>query len=68
VVAGDYFQEFVVRCPIAPADVNRRLLERGIIGGYDVSNRIERGLLLCVSELHTRAEIDGLIDGLREIG
>ncbi len=59
-----FFQEFVVRCQIAPAEVNRRLLERDIIGGLDVSDRIERGLLLCVSELHTRAEIDALVEGL----
>ncbi len=59
-----FFQEFVARCPIAPADVNRRLLERGIIGGYDVSDCIERGLLLCMNELHTREEIDQLVAGL----
>ncbi len=66
-----FFQEFVVRCPAAsggPAEVNRRLLERGIIGGLDVSDRIERGLLLCVSELHSRDEIDGLVQALGEIG
>ena len=64
VLAGDFFQEFVVRCPIAPAEINRRLLERGMIGGYDVSDRIERGLLLCFSELHTREEIDALVEVL----
>jgi len=64
---GVFFQEFVVRCPVAPAEVNRHLLERGIIGGYDVSDRIERGLLLCFSELHTRAEIDALVDEMGTI-
>jgi glycine dehydrogenase subunit 1 len=65
VVGGKpFFQEFVARCPVAPAEVNRRLLERGIIGGCDVSDRIERGLLLCFSELHTREEIDGLVEAL----
>jgi glycine dehydrogenase subunit 1 len=62
-----FFQEFVARCPIAPADVNHRLLERGIIGGYDVSGRMERGLLLCFSELHTRDDIDALADALGEL-
>jgi glycine dehydrogenase subunit 1 len=61
---GVFFQEFVVRCPIVPAEVNRRLLEGGIIGGYDVSDRIERGLLLCFSEVHTREEIDALVEAL----
>jgi glycine dehydrogenase subunit 1 len=61
---GTFFQEFAVRCPIAPPEINRRLLERGMIGGYDVSGRIERGLLLCFSELHTREEIDALVAAL----
>ena len=67
-LAGTFFQEFVVRCPIAPADVNGRLLERNILGGYDVSEQIEGGLLLCFSELHTRDEIDGLVQALEDIG
>ena len=61
---GVFFQEFVVRCPLPPAEVNGRLLELDIIGGYDVSDRIERGLLLCFSELHTREEIDRLVQAL----
>jgi glycine dehydrogenase subunit 1 len=65
--SGVFFQEFVVRCPIAPAEINRHLLERGIIGGYDVSDRIDRGLLLCFNELHTRDEIDALVDALEAI-
>lgn len=64
---GTFFQEFVARCPRPSAEVNDRLLERGIIGGYDVSDRIDNGLLLCFSELHTRDEIDGLVQVLGEI-
>ncbi len=65
-----FFQEFVVRCPASsggPAWVNRRLLGQGIVGGLDVSDRIERGLLLCFSELHTREEIDRLVQALGEL-
>ncbi len=65
---GVFFKEFVVRCPGPPAEVNRALLERGIIGGLDVSDQIPGGLLLCVTELNTRDEIDALVEGLREIG
>ena len=67
-LGGTFFQEFVVRCPLPPAEVNERLLELGIIGGYDVSDQIERGLLLCFSELHSREDIDNLVqalDGIR---
>ena len=63
----DFFQEFVVRCPLPPAEVNDALLERGMIGGYDVSDRFEHGLLLCFSELHTRQQIDDLVQALEEI-
>jgi glycine dehydrogenase subunit 1 len=63
-----FFKEFVVRCPQAPAEVNRRLLEREIIGGLDVSAQVENGTLVCVTEMNTREEIERLVDGLREVG
>jgi glycine dehydrogenase subunit 1 len=61
---GVFFKEFVVRCPRPPAETNRALLERGIVGGLDVSDQIPDGLLLCVTELNTREEIDALVEGL----
>ena len=65
---GTFFQEFVVQCPIAPGEVNRRLLQKGIIGGLDVSDRIPNGLLLCVTEMNTRQEIESLAEALARIG
>ena len=59
-----FFKEFTVRCPRPPAEVLARLLERGIIGGLDVSDRIEDGLLVCVTEMNTREEIDRLLEAL----
>jgi glycine dehydrogenase subunit 1 len=67
-VKGTFFHEFVVKCPKPVAEVNRELLRRGIIGGYDLSRRIPSGMLLCVTETNTRQEIDALIVALREIG
>ena len=66
-MGGTFFQEFVVRCPIEPAEVNRRLLELGIIGGLDVSDRVPNGLLLCVTEMNTREEIEALASALEEV-
>jgi glycine dehydrogenase subunit 1 len=65
---GVFFKEFAVRCPRPPSEVNRALLERGIVGGLDVSQQVENGLLLCVTEMNTRQEIDRLVDALGEIG
>ena len=65
---GPFFKEFAIRCPASPSHINRRLLERGIIGGLDLHPTIENGMLLCVTELHTRDEIDRLAAELEAIG
>jgi len=65
---GLFFKEFVVRCPRPPSEVTRALLERGIVGGLDVSQQVENGLLLCLTEMNSREEIERLVEALREIG
>ena len=64
---GTFFQEFVVRCPKPPDDVNRHLEERGIIGGLDISDQIENGMLVCVTEVNTKGQIDSLVAALAEV-
>jgi glycine dehydrogenase subunit 1 len=67
-LGGTFFQEFVVRCPKPPAEINLRLEEHGIIGGLDVSDRIENGMLFCVTEVNSRNQVDALVatlDGIR---
>ena len=67
--SGPFFQEFVVSCPESPGKINRRLMERhNILGGLDVSDRFENGMLLCVTEMNTRADIDSLVSALGETG
>jgi len=66
--AKSFFNEFVVRCPMAPADLNHRLLERDIIGGLEVSEQVPNGMLLCVTEMNTREEIERLAAALAEVG
>jgi glycine dehydrogenase subunit 1 len=63
-----FFKEFVVQCPKPVAEVNAALLEQRIIGGLDVSDRIERGMLVCVTEMNTRGDIERLRDALAEAG
>ena len=67
-IEGNFFREFVVRCPGSPAAINSRLLDYGIIGGLDVSAAIPNGMLLCVTEMNTRQEIESLAAALTEIG
>ena len=60
-----FFHEFVAVTPQPPSEINRALMERKIIGGFDVSD-VRHRMLLCATELNTRAEIDALIDALTE--
>ena len=65
-----FFKEFVVDCPCPVSELNRRLLQdRGIVGGYDLGRAYpeRRGqMLVCVTEMNSRAQIDGLVEALRE--
>ncbi|MGI6344524.1 MAG: aminomethyl-transferring glycine dehydrogenase subunit GcvPA [Bacillota bacterium] len=54
-----FFKEFAVTLA-DPADANRRLLEKGIIGGYELAD----GMLLAFTEKRTRDEIDRLVNVL----
>jgi len=62
VFSKPFFKEFVIRCPVAPSRINQALLKKGIIGGLDISHIIENGMLLCVTEMNTRQEIDKLAE------
>ena len=61
-----WFHEFVVRTPAPPSQINAALLERGIIGGLDVSD-VRNRMLLCATETNTDDEIDRLVDALAEV-
>jgi len=65
-IDGPFFQEFVVQCPAAPAEINRKLMEQNILGGLDVSGQIANGMLLCVTEMSSREDIDALVAALSE--
>jgi glycine dehydrogenase subunit 1 len=50
--------------------VNGALRERGIFGGKDLSAEfpeLGQSALYCVTEVHTKAEIDRLTDELAEV-
>jgi glycine dehydrogenase subunit 1 len=64
-----FFHEFALRCPIPPVEVNRRLAEAGILGGYPLGRdypELSDSLLLCVTEQRSKEEIDALVGALAE--
>ena len=65
---GTFFREFVVLCPIAPKEINQQLLSYGIIGGLDISDQIENGMLVCATEMNSKEEIEALASALEDIG
>jgi len=65
-----FFHEFAL-CVGRPAkEVNVHLLEHGILGGYDLGQdypSLKDHLLIAVTEMNTRDEIDTLVDVLAEV-
>jgi glycine dehydrogenase subunit 1 len=65
-----FFNEFVVRCPKPTSEINAHLLENDILGGYDlglVYKGMEDHMLVAVTEMISRAEIDYLAHVLSEV-
>lgn len=66
-----FFKEFVVRCPRPVKEINDHLLEEwSIIGGYDLGRdypHLKDHMLLCVTEMNSRGEIDALVEALGEV-
>ncbi|WKY45769.1 aminomethyl-transferring glycine dehydrogenase subunit GcvPA [Eubacteriaceae bacterium ES2] len=59
-----FFCEFALSACCSVDELNSKLLEDGIVGGYDLKSdypEIENGWLLAVTEKRTREEIDGLV-------
>jgi glycine dehydrogenase subunit 1 len=68
--AGPTFNEFTLRVPIPPDDLNARLRERGILGGLSLRAwypDLEDGWLVCVTEARSRAQIDHLAEAVAEV-
>jgi len=67
-----FFNEFVVKCPKPVKTINAFLLdERGILGGYDLGQdypHLKDHMLVCVTEMNTREQINDLVEALKELG
>ena len=68
-----FFKEFVVdfaETGRTVSEINRALRERGIFGGQDLSREfpdLGRAALYCVTEVHTKADIDRLVSAVAEV-
>ncbi|MFY9554856.1 MAG: aminomethyl-transferring glycine dehydrogenase subunit GcvPA [Blastocatellia bacterium] len=65
-----FFNEFVIRTSKPAAEVNKRLLDRKIIGGLALEAfypEMKNSVLVCVTETAKRETIDSLVDALSKI-
>jgi glycine dehydrogenase subunit 1 len=68
--SAPFFDEFVVQVPVAGARLQEHLLQRDIIGGYDLGRAypgLENHILFCVTEMRTKEDIDRLVAALKEV-
>jgi glycine dehydrogenase subunit 1 len=59
-----FFNEFLIQCRTDPDEINRKLLNKQIIGGLPVDRfypELNNCALFCVTEMRTKAEIDTLV-------
>jgi len=73
VFSAPFFKEFVVDFDgtgKTVADINKALLARKIFGGKDLSTMfpsLGQSALYCVTEVHTKDDLDALVGALKEI-
>ena len=65
-----FFNEFAVRCPIPADQLNAQLLQHDILGGFALGKDnpdLENCLLIAVTEMNSRQDIDNLVQHLAEV-
>jgi glycine dehydrogenase subunit 1 len=73
VFQSTHFKEFVVNFDgtnKTVAEINKALLKRKIFGGKELTNEfpeLGNSALYCITEVHTKNDIDRLVDALREV-
>ncbi len=68
--ASPFFNEFVITTPAPVAEINDLLLDADILGGYDLSQdypSLSHHMLIAVTELNDRLQIDHLVEVLSEV-
>ncbi|HWR29901.1 MAG TPA: aminomethyl-transferring glycine dehydrogenase subunit GcvPA [Negativicutes bacterium] len=70
VFSQPFFNEFVVRCPLPPTELNFELQEAGVVAGLDLGKyypELNGCMLTAVTEKRTREEIELLAGMLKEV-
>jgi glycine dehydrogenase subunit 1 len=66
-----FFKEFPLQCPAPVDEINDYLAEEwNIIGGYDLGldyPELDSTMLVCVTEMNSKEEIDTLVEALRSM-
>jgi glycine dehydrogenase subunit 1 len=65
-----FFNEVVVNTPLPVSEINDHLLDHDILGGYDLSRDypdLPNQMLVAVTEMNTREQIDNLVEALAEV-
>ncbi len=66
-----HFNEFLVDLPGEPHEIAKKLIEKGVHGGLPIREGCYRGIgnamLLCTTEMHTEADMDKLVNALKEV-
>lgn len=69
VADGTFFKEFVVKTPVPAGEIVEKLERRGVVPGLDLSRYYPgrtHELLVCVTEMNTKSQIDLLAQSLKE--
>ena len=70
VFASYHFKEFTVKLNKPISEVNRKLLVHGYHGGLNLKQffpELGETALFCVTEMHSKKDINGLVSALREV-
>ncbi len=65
-----FFKEFVVNCPVPASEIVTQLHQQKIMPGYALSRSFPdrpHDLLVCVTEMNNKAQIDKLVNSLKEV-
>jgi len=68
--SGPFYDEFVIKTPVTSAKLQQHFAQAGILGGYPLGESyagMDNFMLFCVTETHTKEDIDTLVAVLQEV-